>query len=158
MEQKNECMLVTKESFRAIGLKWSGTFAEAGAGGIRLVQAEMKSRMNEIKQVVNPHILLGLSYHVTEDGFTHYSAVEVEQMEDIPDGMASITPPTLTYAKCEHRRGQNIEASYNNIYAWIQDRGYSLYKGDITHYEEYPMNQDPQSEDPEFVIMIPIGT
>lgn len=95
MEQKNECMLVTKESFQAVGLKWSGTFAEAGAGGIRLVQAELKGRINEIKHVVNPHILLGLSCHITEDAFTHYSAVEVEHVEDIPDGMVSISPPTL---------------------------------------------------------------
>lgn len=156
MEQKNECMLVTKESFQAVGLKWSGTFAEAGAGGIRLVQAEMKRRINEIKHVVNPHILLGLSCHMTKDAFTHYSAVEVEHMEDIPDGMISISPPTLTYAKCEHRRGQSIEASYNNIYAWIEDKGYRLYKGDITHYEEYSIDRDPHAEDPEFVIMIPI--
>lgn len=156
MEQKNEAMFMTKESFQAIGLKWEGTFAEAGAGGIRAVQKELHNRLKEIKHIVDPEKLLGLSYHVTEGGFTHYAVVEVERAEDIPDGMTMVTVPTLTYAKCEHKKGQNIETSYTNMYAWIENQGYMLHKGDLTHFEEYPMQQDPYNKDPEFVIMIPV--
>jgi predicted transcriptional regulator YdeE len=156
MEQKNESELITKESFHAVGLKWEGTFAEAGAGGIRIVHSEMQDRVKEINQTLHPEILLGLSYHNIEGGFTHYAVVEVEKVGGIPEGMITITLPTLTYAKCEHKRGQSIDASYNNIYSWIENKGYKLYKGDVTHFEEYPMHQDPYSKDPEFAILIPI--
>lgn len=78
-------------------------------------------------------------------------------MEQIPSGMVQVSVPTLTYAKCEHRKGQDIDRSYQNIYAWIEQQGFSLFKGDLTHFEEYPMNQDPHTKDPEFTIMIPIS-
>ncbi|MBH5319507.1 AraC family transcriptional regulator [Paenibacillus sp. GSMTC-2017] len=156
MEQRNESVLVTKESFRAVGLKWSGTFAEAGAGRIRVVQEEMQARFNEIKHVLNPEILLGLSYQDDEVGFTHYSVVEVAEIEDVPKGMKSITVPALTYAKCEHTKGQTIDISYNNIYAWIESQDYRPCDDDVTHVERYPMHQDPYTKDPEFTIMIPV--
>lgn len=156
MEQKNESVLVTKQSFLAVGLKWEGTFAEAGAGGIRIVQTELQNRLDEIKHVIDSATLLGLSYHTTESGFTHYAVVMVDRFEDLPDGMVAITVPTLSYAKCEHKKEQNIETSYNNIYAWIEQEGYKLHNGDLTHFEKYPMKQDPFSSQPEFIIMIPI--
>ncbi|BBI36489.1 GyrI-like domain-containing protein [Cohnella abietis] len=154
--QRNESVLIEKESFNAIGLKWVGTFAEAGAGGIRVVQAEMLNRLKEISHIIHPKTLLGLSYHITEGGFTHFAAVEVEQVENIPEGMTAITVPKLIYASCEHKGDQNIDASYKDIYNWIEGRGFELSKGDLTHLEEYPLHQDPYTKDPEFVIMIPI--
>lgn len=133
-----------------------GTFAEAGAGGIRVMHAEMQNRLKEIRHVIRPDTLLGLSFHNIEGGFTHYAAVEVDKVEDIPDGMIRIALPARTYAKYEHKKGQDLDASYNTIYAWIESRGYKLHEGGLTHFEEYPMRQDPYSQDPEFVIMIPV--
>jgi predicted transcriptional regulator YdeE len=77
-------------------------------------------------------------------------------VDGIPQGMISIRVPALTYAKCQHTKGQNIDASYLNIFAWIEKHGYQLDKQDVTHFEEYPMAQNPYSNDPEFSIMIPI--
>ncbi|MCR8642700.1 GyrI-like domain-containing protein [Paenibacillus sp. N1-5-1-14] len=156
MTQANRTMLVTKEAFQAIGLKWEGTFAEASAGGIRAVQTEFKKRLGEIKHVLHPESLLGLSYHITEGGFTHYVSVEVDRIEDVPEDMHSISVPTMTYAKCEHKKGQQIDMSYNNIYAWIENQGYQVLQGDTFHFEIYPMANDPYSNDPEFVIMIAV--
>lgn len=156
MEQENRTVIVRRDSFLAIGLKWEGTFAEAGAGGIRVVHKEMQERLHEIKHVIHPETLLGLSYHFRPGGFTHYAVVQVENVDDIPEGMVSISVPTLTYAKCQHIKGQNIDASYQNMFAWIEQQGYQLDKQDVTHFEEYPMAQDPYSNDPEFSIMIPI--
>lgn len=156
MEQLNESVVVTKDAFSAVGLKWTGTFAEAGAGGIRVVQTNMQNRLQEIKHVLNPDTLLGLSIHNFEGGFTHYAVVEVGEINDVPDGMTTITVPSLTYAKCEHQRGQSIELSYNNIFAWIEKQDYELHKDDITHFEKYSMIHDPYSTDPEFVIMVPV--
>lgn len=156
MDQLYEAILVSKPSFHAVGIKWEGTFEEAGAGGIRAVQTEVIRRLAEIKHVLHPELLLGLSYHHAGDSFTHYAALEVERVEDIPEGMTSLAVPALTYAKNEHRKGENIESSYANIFAWIEKKGYPLHKGDVTHFEQYPMAQDPYAKDPEFTIMIPV--
>jgi predicted transcriptional regulator YdeE len=151
-----EAKIVTKPAFHAVGIRWEGTFAEAGAGGIRKVMKEMQDRLHEIEHVINPKFLLGLSYHMRPDGFTHYSVVEVGEVDKIPEGMVAISVPSLTYATCQHIRGQEIERSYKNIYEWIAGMGYSLYEGDLAHYEEYPIEQDPYSTEPEFKILIPI--
>lgn len=158
MEQFTQPVIVTKPAFHAVGLKWEGTFAEAAAGGIRLVHQEIQRRFREIPHVVNPDKLLGLSYHAQPEGngFTHYAVVEVAKVEQIPSGMVQVSVPTLTYAKYEHRKGLEIEQSYQNIYAWIEQQGFSPLKGGLTHFEEYPMNQDPHTKAPEFTILIPI--
>ncbi|PWW08671.1 putative transcriptional regulator YdeE [Paenibacillus cellulosilyticus] len=157
MEQVKDAMLVTKEAFVAVGLKWVGTFAGAAAGEIRAMHTEFINRVHEVKHVINPDKLLGLSHHINgEDGFTHYGVVEVSHVEDIPEGMITIELPTLTYAKCEHRKGQTINASYSNIFSWIERNGYKLHVGDVTHFEIMPMDQDPYTSEPEFDILIPV--
>ena len=71
MKQSQSVELIRKEAATMIGLKWEGTFAEAGAGGIRKVQTEFKRRLHEIRNVIRRDELLGLSYHMTEkDLFT----------------------------------------------------------------------------------------
>ncbi|WP_099159081.1 GyrI-like domain-containing protein [Virgibacillus ndiopensis] len=159
VEQTNEAKVMSKKAFHAVGLKWEGTFVEAGAGGIRKIQEQMHKRIEEVSNVLNPETLLGLSYHTQPNGkgFTHYAVVEVESVESIPEGMISISVPTLTYATCEHKTGQSIEQSYNNIYTWIEKEGLKENNvDDLTHFEKYPMSQDPYNKDPEFTIMIPV--
>ncbi|WP_433944452.1 GyrI-like domain-containing protein [Paenibacillus sp. SN-8-1] len=156
MTLSHEITIVEKPAFQAVGIKWEGTFAEAGAGGIRKVIQELQDRLHEIQHVSDPSTLLGLSYQVTESGFIHYSAMQVSGADDIPEGMVSITVPALSYARLEHRKGQNIDKSYERIFAWIEEQGYKKAPGDLTHCEEYPVDQDPHTEEPEFNILIPI--
>ncbi|GAB6926715.1 hypothetical protein JCM10914A_06980 [Paenibacillus sp. JCM 10914] len=159
IEQRNEGTVTSKAAFQAVGLKWEGTYAEAGAGGIRAVHRALQERLTEIPHAIHTDTLLGLSYHAFPggDGFTHYAVVEVERIDDVPTGMVTLSVPTLRYAVCSHRKEQSIDQSYNNIYAWINDQGYSAYSPDhLTHFEKYPMSQDPYSDHPEFIIMIPV--
>ncbi|WP_078553821.1 GyrI-like domain-containing protein [Bacillus alkalicellulosilyticus] len=159
MTKGNETKLITKNSFKAVGLKWEGTFAEAKAGGIRAIQQQIKLRINEIPQTVNPDQLLGLSFHAMpgKEGFTHYSVVEVGSEAPIPDGMVVVTVPSLTYACCKHMKGENISQSYTNLYTWIDQQGFEGdYAYGLTHFEEYPMEQDPYDVEPEFTMMIPV--
>jgi predicted transcriptional regulator YdeE len=157
MEQTTETAVVAIPAFRAVGLKWEGTFDQAAAGGIRAIQKQMKERLGEIAHVLHPEQLLGLSYHVQPGGFTHYSVVEVATVEDVPEGMVEVTVPALTYAVYEHRKGQNIEGSYRNLYAWIAAQGKKARTDDVTHVEQYAMEQDPETSDPEFTILIPLA-
>lgn len=157
--QKNNVKVVSKEGFQAIGIKWEGTFEEAFAGAIRKIQEEMHQRLAEIPNIADSEVLLGLSYHASLDGkgFTHYAAVKVDKVAEIPNGMVSITVPELTYAQTEHHKGQSVKTSYDNIYEWIRSEGYQENNADeLTHFEMYPMNQDPYDTDPEFTIRIPV--
>ncbi|MNJ50187.1 Bacterial transcription activator, effector binding domain [compost metagenome] len=161
MEQVNETVIVTKQAFHAVGLRWEGTFAEAGAGGIRVIHQELQQRYEEIQGIVDPDNFFGLSYQAYPggSGFTHYAVFEVSSVDHIPDGMVAIQVPTMRYAKCEHRAEQSIDRSYHNIYAWMEQQGLKapLQDGEgLTHFEVYPRRQDPYSTHPEFTIMIPI--
>ncbi|WP_243734978.1 GyrI-like domain-containing protein [Paenibacillus turpanensis] len=160
LEQMKEAVFVTRDGFQAVGLRWDGTFAGAAAGEIRTLHSELKRRLHEIPGVRQPGELLALSYHVKEnsDGFTHYAVVEVtgEAEAVIPEGMVSVTVPTMTYAKCEHRKGQSIEQSYRSLYTWIHEQGYKECLEDLTHFEICAMEHDSFDSDPEFTIMIPV--
>ncbi|RUT33396.1 AraC family transcriptional regulator [Paenibacillus zeisoli] len=156
MFQSHDITIVEKPAFQAVGMEWKGTFAEAGAGGIRQVIQQMHERKQDIQHVSDPETLLGLSYHVTEGGFTHYSVLQVSAVHEIPEGMVSVSVPALSYARLEHRKRQDIDKSYEHIFAWIEEQGYKKAPGDLTHCEEYPVGQDPYTGDPEFNILIPI--
>ncbi|WP_342553345.1 GyrI-like domain-containing protein [Paenibacillus sp. FSL R7-0652] len=159
MKRIHQTELVHKDNAVMIGLKWEGSFADAGAGEIRRVQTEFKHRLHEIRNVLHPEELLGLSYHMTDTGFVHYAAVEVDHktLQSIPEGMIKFEVPSHTYAKCSHVKGHLVESSYNRIYTWIEEQGYHLSKGSLTHYEVYPMEQDPYDPEPEFTILVPIN-
>lgn len=158
VNQSNKIERVNKEEFKCVGIKWEGAFKQAAEGEIRKVHAEMQERLKEIKNVLNADVLLGLSYHASPnaDGFVHYAMVEVETIEDVPAGMQSLTVPAYSYAKCEHQHGQSIDQSYNNMYQWIDDHGYQVSYNELTHFEKYPMSQNPYADDPVFSIMIPL--
>ena len=157
--QKNEASLTVKKAFEAVGLKWEGTFAEAGEGSIHAVQRKLQDRIKEIPYVLNTEIMLGLSYHADPkaERFIHYAVVEVERTEEIPNGMVTVSVPTLSYATCKHVKNQKVDQSYKNIYSWIKKQGYQkIHVDGLTHFEQYPMQQDLSTNDLEFIIMIPV--
>jgi predicted transcriptional regulator YdeE len=160
LEQINDTIVVTKEAYRAIGLKWEGTFAEAGAGGIRRIHEQLRERMREIPQPASMTHFYGLSYQAYPGnaGFVHYAVVETtDDAGYVPEGMTAVEVPTLSYAKCEHAKGQSIDKSYRNVYEWIERQGYAAVSpGELTHCEIYSLSRDPYDPDPEFTIMIPI--
>ncbi len=77
MEQTNDTIIVVKAGYRAIGLKWEGTFAEAGAGGIRRVHEQLQGRLPEIPEPASLTHFYGLSYHAYpgSERFIHYAVV-----------------------------------------------------------------------------------
>ena len=129
IDQRNEAAVTTKEAFQAIGLKWEGTFAEAGAGGIRAVHRLMQERLSEIPHALHTDTLLGLSYHAVPggDGFIHYAVVEVGRIDEVPEGWlrypfphypmplvligksrASISPITISMPGSKNKVTRNI--------------------------------------------------
>lgn len=157
---KDNINIVTIPAYRVIGMKWEGPYSENHK--LKNVIASVSERVGELEYAVNPKLQLGLSYHLREDGFVHYSGYEVTDDQTVPEGMIEFQVPEMTYLITEHEKGQNIEQSYENIYQWIQENGYVPFQEDDVRYfdklpikhERYPVDRD--LEDPYFDILIPI--
>jgi predicted transcriptional regulator YdeE len=147
--------IVKKEPFKAIGVKWIGTFEQAAKGEIKSFHKGFLERKNEIECAVNPENILGLSYHINETGFTYYLALEVEDTVDIPEEMELITVPAYEFASTEYK-GTAVHEAYTSLYTWIKQNGYSLEQSELEHLEEYPGSFDPLTDEPELKIHIPI--
>ncbi len=150
-----EAKLVNKEAFKAVGVKWTGTFEQAARGEIKNFHHEFLNRRNEVKHAVDAENIIGLSYHITEHGFTYYLALEVEDRQSIPDGMELITVPAHTFASLDYK-GSAVHEAYTSLYTWVKQNEYTLKQGELEHLEEYPGSFDPLTDVPELKIHIPI--
>ncbi|WP_026772287.1 MULTISPECIES: GyrI-like domain-containing protein [Sediminibacillus] len=154
--------VVTLPAYRAIGLKWEGTFDEI-VPDLKNIIEQMKGRASELKEKLNPAVQLGLSYHVVENGFAHYAVYEVGEKQEIPEGMVEIRVPAWTYVKTSHPKGEDVTKTYSDLHQWLFSSDYHVLREDgIKYYdpympikhEYYPVDQDP--EDPHFDIYIPL--
>ncbi|WP_053218612.1 GyrI-like domain-containing protein [Virgibacillus senegalensis] len=154
--------IVTLPEYRAVGLKWQGTFDEIVPGLKKVIQ-QMGERAGELEEKVNPLVQLGLSYHVIENGFIHYAVYEVSKDQEIPGGMVEIKIPEMTYVKTSHHKGEDVSETYSDLHRWLFQSDYNaLRENDMIYYdpympikhEHYPVDSDP--EDPHFDIYIPI--
>ncbi|UYZ23750.1 GyrI-like domain-containing protein [Mesobacillus jeotgali] len=150
-----EAKVVNKEAFKAIGVKWVGTFEQAAKGEIKVFHKNFLNSKKQINNAVNPENILGLSYHITDNGFTYYLALEVEEGTTTPEGMEFISVPACTFATTEYK-GATVHEAYTALYTWIKQNGYNLSQSDLEHLEEYPGSFDPVIDVPELKINIPI--
>lgn len=154
--------MVTLPAYRAIGLKWEGTFSEIEPN-LKTVIRQIAERAVELEDKVNPHIQLGLSYHVIENGFVHYAVYQVSKEQEIPEGMIDIHVPELMYVKTTHHKGENIQKTYTDLHNWLMNSDYTVFKEAGVEYvdpslpikhEHYPVGID--FSDPQFDIFVPI--
>ena len=150
-----EAKVENKEAFKAIGVKWVGTFEQAAKGEIKVFHKNFLNSKKQINNAVNPENIIGLSYHITENGFTYYLALEVEEGTAIPEGMEFISVTACTFATTEYK-GAAVHEAYTALYTWIKQNGYNLRQSDLEHLEEYPGSFDPVTDVPELKINIPI--
>ncbi|SHG55936.1 GyrI-like domain-containing protein [Ornithinibacillus halophilus] len=156
--------IITLPGYRAVGLKWEGTFSEI-VPHLKNIIRQIEERADELAYKVNPNVQLGLSYHVIENGFVHYAVYEVSDQQEIPDGMIEIEVPELTYVKATHNKGEDIQKTYTDLHKWLFASNYTVYKEPGVNYydpympikhERYPVERD--QNDPHFEIYIPIVT
>ncbi|MBU9723370.1 MULTISPECIES: GyrI-like domain-containing protein [Bacillaceae] len=151
--------VLTKPAYRAVGMKWEGSWAEVS--GLKEVIHQMEKRVEELDGAVEATIQLGLSYHTRKDGFTHYSAFEVTKDQHVPTGMEEINIPEMMYLVTTHEKGENIGQTYVDITNYLKNSDYLPYSDETVPYdflpikhERYPL--DRNKEDPHFEILIPI--
>ncbi len=116
------------------------------------------SRYQEIEHAIRGTcygIILQCSSH--SDQLVYYAAMEVTQESPTPEGMESITIPSATYAKFEHKgEVKYIDNTVNYIYSnWLMRSGKQhTYGADI---EVYGPDHDAESESSIMHYAIPIA-
>lgn len=153
--------LVTLPAYRAIGLKWEGTYSQVDPHLKEVIQ-QMEDRADELTYKLNPAVQLGLSYHVIQDGFAHYAVYQVTEEQEIPNGMIEINIPQWTYVKTHRTNGQDIGHTYNELQRWLEHNGYiALTEADTVYFDSLPIKHeyyplDRDRLDPHFDIYIPV--
>ncbi|WP_134685199.1 GyrI-like domain-containing protein [Brevibacillus migulae] len=148
--------LVTQDAFHVVGIPWTGTYAQAGAGEIRHVLAEVKRRYREIPHNAEPQHILGLSHEHHADGFSYLLGARVHDVTEVPAGMVSRLIPRQTYATAHVAKGSNIQEAYRAMFAWMEENGYKEKHDVVTHLEVYAADGDAYDPEPELTIMTAI--
>lgn len=153
--------IVTQERMQLVGVKTEFYSVDSEknnmADKLPLLWDEFVPRMEEIQ-----HKVSGLAYGVIQqtkektDLLEYYAAVEVSDINDLPEGMVSVEIPTSTYAKFTHKGNvASINNTVNYVYSsWLmQSDKRHTYGADLEIYgEEYI----PDSDDSVVYYSIPI--
>lgn len=150
--------IVSLPPFKIRGRKWQGKYSEVGQlkEVIHRVEGE-----KDFLEPIKPKEQWGLSFHLIEEGFVHYSGFEVEDESKVGE-YQEITIPSHTYVSVHHPKGRDVGETYQDIYQWFRDWKYEPYLEQDTKYfdglplkfEKYPVDRD--WEDPHFDIYIPL--
>ena len=153
--------IVTQKRMQLVGVKTEFYSVDSEknnmADKLPLLWDEFVPRMEEIQ-----HKVSGLAYGVIQqtkektDLLEYYAAVEVSDINDLPEGMVSVEIPVSTYAKFTHKGNvASINNTVNYVYSsWLmQSDKRHTYGADLEIYgEEYI----PDSDDSVVYYSIPI--
>nr|WP_205831491.1 GyrI-like domain-containing protein [Bacillus sp. RO2] len=107
----------------------------------------LESRLFEIKNVKNKDIQFG-AFMVDipsqeEDGY--WVAVEVEEFEDTPEGMITLTVPAQRYVSAKYEgQATGIFNAYDELHSWAAEQGYKRLKNKW-HVEIFESWEDPNN-------------
>lgn len=86
----------------------------------------LKERSGEIKYVLEPGQQIGafVVEESTPDEDGYWIGVQVEEYEDIPEGMVTLNIPSQKYAAIVHcGPNDRIRSSYEELHQWISEQG-----------------------------------
>ncbi len=152
--------IVSKNAYRTIGMKWEGTWKDIT--NLKGMITTMSNRVCELQSAVDPNHQLGLSYHVKNGGFIHYSVYEVSDQQEIPKGMIEFLVPASTYLHVSHPKERSIGQTYHDIFEYISKSNYKLKLDPHTkYYDPLPIKHEVYMsgrdlKNPYFEIYIPI--
>jgi AraC family transcriptional regulator len=115
--------VIEKEEMKVVGISWNGTYSQI-SNLPRLFQ-EMVNRLEEVSYQTKEPVLIA-PFHSRETEFTYYVTTPVEKIDEIPEGMVGFTIPSKNYVFATHkgRQEEEVENTYQQIYAWMKEYGY----------------------------------
>ncbi|MBE4909842.1 GyrI-like domain-containing protein [Bacillus luteolus] len=99
----------------------------------------LQESISEIKQVVNPLIQYGafVVEPETHEENGYWVCVEVQEYDEIPSNMVTLTIPSQRYAVTRHiGANYQIMDSYSQLHEWINENNYSRLK-EKWHLEKF---------------------
>lgn len=118
------------------------------------------AREDEIKNKSQPEVWLGVSFRMEkleEDMLMfHLAGAVVDEIEDVPEGMTYRHVDAGKYAKFTHKGPlAELPKTYDKIYReWLPNSEYEY--GEADEYEWYDDRFEPESEDSELDIYVPV--
>lgn len=127
-EHADAGIVVSRGGFRAVGIRWEGTFDEAGQGAIRPLQARMIGRIGEVSGAIEPDTLVCVSF-TREDGFVHYIAVQVGEDAPVPEGMHAFSLDAADYLYVRKSESDAVEDVYARAFSLMAEGGFGHDRG-----------------------------
>lgn len=154
LEEKSEMepKILTKPAFTVVGMLYHGKNEN---NEIAQMWGEFVPRIGEIKHGVGPEVAYGVCRDLEPEGaFEYVAGVEVDNTEDIPEGMVSWEVPEQKYAVFPCTLKTIGEAYQHAFRTWLPGSGYQ--HADGPDFEYYDETFDPGVEGSELYIYIPI--
>lgn len=152
-----EPKFLTKGEFKIIGMEYVGNNKN---GEIGQMWHRFIPRMGEITNRTNSDVSYGVCFPVEnmkEDSeFSYVAGLEVDNFDQIPEGMVARTVPAGKYAVFIHKGSlDNLRSTYEYIYgSWLPKSGQEVaFQPDFEFYSERFI---PDSEDCELDIYVPL--
>ncbi|WP_226681405.1 GyrI-like domain-containing protein [Sutcliffiella horikoshii] len=131
---------VVQRNLQLVGQCATGNFPQSFPEVAMNVQQDFENRRDEVGHVVDRDVIYS-PYMANNLVATYFACVEVQECDDIPNGMMALNIPKTTYAKisCSNK---TIDKGYEKIFSWMKENGYrqeSLEKAlpiEVFYYED----------------------
>jgi len=144
--------IVQREAFTVVGMEYQGKNEN---NEIKDLWGVFSPRMGEIKQPIWQWGSYGICLDTPDvEGLRYLAGVEVEQAQDVPDGMTVWTVPEQTYAVFPCTLPTLHDAYRYAFEEWLPQSGYQRAEG--PDFELYSEEFDPEDPASTMYIYVPI--
>jgi AraC family transcriptional regulator len=149
-----EPKIVQKDGFTVVGAKMRCTTDDTSK--IPQLWGQLMARMGEIPNLLGDGNSYGVmdNYDEATESWDYVAAFEVSEVEDVPEGLVSLEIPAQTYAVFTCTM-PTIQETYSIIYEqWLPQSEYE--HAPTPEFEHYPPTYNPEDEDSQFEVYIPV--
>ncbi|MBM7554249.1 GyrI-like domain-containing protein [Thalassobacillus pellis] len=149
--------VVEKPGFKVIGTSCETTMDEKDIKIPRLVSDFQVNRIADIHNRINAPRSYGIfvdppGWNPDTEPFTWIAAVEVDNLDFIPEGMVWKALPAHQYATLSYNPSVDEMDPYQFLHGWIKENGYhQLGSFGFEMYEQYT------GPDTEYTLYLPVG-
>jgi predicted transcriptional regulator YdeE len=148
--------LTERPAHRLCGVTWDGTHAEAEAGAIRDLIAQVKE-WSDRRTALWKSPIVGISWNDRPDGFRTFVGIAPDPGETVPDGFSVLEFPEMRFAGSWHGQGDgDVVAHYGRMIEWLGAQGHVRDTSLLHHREEYPNDID-LSKPPSLRLLMPLA-
>lgn len=145
--------IVKKQAFSVVGLQYRGKNEN---DEIAQMWNELVPRIREIESPTPTMVSYGVitEFDESTNEMEYVAGVEVDEVSDVPEDMVSVDVPAQTYAVFPTTLPALHDTIMHIYDEWLPDADYERIVG--PEFELYDENFDPNDEDSELYLYIPV--